>query len=146
MDDARVVADGASFLPEVLGVEGVPMDHAAFINVATETRGARWRAQRTDERKEYLSQYEDPSTAWETWMERDEILAKRIATEATRLGMLVVNADSGMGHEDVVNTVADHFGWKASMTTSFLCGIPIRTLPEIVCFLALSHPPISPIF
>lgn len=112
MGDTRIIADGASFLPEILDAAGVGPDHAAFINVTTETRGARWRNQRTDEWKGYLSHYEDPNAVWEAWMKRDEILAECIATEATWHGMLVVNADSDMGHEDVVNAVANHFGWK----------------------------------
>jgi len=112
MHGACVIADGASFLPELLDAAGVGSDHAAFINVTTETRGTRWRNQRTDERKEYLGCYEDPDAAWETWMKRDEILAERIAAEARQLGMLVVTADSGISHEDVVNAVAIHFGWK----------------------------------
>jgi len=87
------IRNGASFLPELLDAAGVGPDHAAFINVATETRGARWCNQRTDERREYLGSYGDPNATWETWMKRDEILAERLAAEAARLGMLVVTAD-----------------------------------------------------
>ena len=111
MKHRRVIADGASFLPEVLMAAGVAPDHVAFINVSAETRSARWRHQRTDDWKGFLGRYVDPDAAWETWMKRDELLAEHMATEATRLGMLVVDAE-GMSHEDVISAVARHFGWE----------------------------------
>jgi hypothetical protein len=103
-----VCAEGAALLPECVAplLTGA---HQAIWVLPTE-QFQREQYARREWIQGILAQCSAPDQAWANWMERDAGFARRVAQQAARLGLRVLEVDGTHSIEDNVQLVATHFG------------------------------------
>ena len=106
--DRRAVVEGADLLPDLLQHIGVPMSRAVWM-VPTADFQLRHYAMR-EWVPAYLQGCADPEQAFQNWMQRDVLFAKRIRKLAASVGRRVIVVDSAESLEEAVGTVERHFG------------------------------------
>ncbi|WP_328475652.1 hypothetical protein OHA21_19885 [Actinoplanes sp. NBC_00393] len=85
-------------LPELLAGAGVPRDQAVWL-VPTEDFQRHHYRQRTWAR-DLLAAAPDPEAAFDRWMQRDALFARRVAVQARNLGypIIIVDGTTDAGH------------------------------------------------
>jgi hypothetical protein len=104
---AKVVAEGADLLPELLEV---PLEHAVWIVPTPEFQLRHYRERAWVEA--YLAECPDPAAAFDSWMDRDMRFARYVRRSAERIGGMVIVVDGSHSVNETAALVEEHFGLR----------------------------------
>ena len=103
------MVEGPGLLPELLKNHHVATQNVIYL-LPTPSHQRLVNRQRGDWVQQTVAPFADPDRAWEEWMLLDEQFADLIEAAATEARYRCVRNDGGLGVEDVVQLVEEHFG------------------------------------
>ena len=103
-----VLAEGAGLLPERVA-EVILDPHRAAWLIADPAFRRRAYPERGPFVAELLSRRDDPEATFQRWMERDDLLARRLEEDARRLGFAVLPVDGSREPEEIAEELAHRF-------------------------------------
>jgi len=102
-----IIAEGAGFLPEIMRKMNIDAAHYICI-VPSEQFQVRKYSQRTWV-KDYLHDCSDSKQAFENWMQRDALFARKVSDDAERLGYCAITVDGSSGVDETYRQVVNTF-------------------------------------
>ena len=117
-----IVAEGVLFLPLALKQLGVPKERAIWLIPTPASQRIRYR-HRGAWVDDVLSLYDDPRSAWESWMRRDAIVAQRIRQSVMSAGYHWIQVSDDESIEQLVERVEDYLFVKPMRLAAGMEGL-----------------------
>ncbi len=106
--DRVIITEGAAYLPELIRQAGIAENEYLSIVPEREFQISHYR------QREWihfvLDGCSEPTKAFDNWMERDCLFAERVNRTCAENGYLSILNDGSVPVEDMIDTVAKHFG------------------------------------